>query len=108
MFFQLYEGQQTSFTCGDVTSEKTYTFQVSALRTLATGDQIKSPLSPALCLTIPSEVTEVSSTSLESLDSMENNAQPTTLSENQLAGIVFVGIAIVVILIALLVSYFVN
>ena len=75
---------------------------------MATGEKIKSPLSPALCLTIPSEIAQVSSTLLESPDGMEIDAQPATLSENQLAGIVFVGIAIVVILIALLVSYFVS
>ena len=75
---------------------------------MANGDKIKSPLSPALCLTIPSELSQVSSNSVDSLDAIENDAQPTKLSENQLAGIVFVGITFLVILIALLVTYFIN
>ncbi len=91
-----------------MTSEKTYSFKVCAVRTLENGEKIQSLFSPVLSLTIPSEVTQIVSNAQENQVSGENDSQPRELSEKQLAGIFFVVFAFVVLLISLLVSFLVS
>ncbi|XP_028401891.1 fibronectin type-III domain-containing protein 3A-like [Dendronephthya gigantea] len=105
---QLYEGKKTSFTFDDVISEKTYRFQVCAVRTLANGTKIQSPCCPILSLTIPSEQKQEISSPSKSNSSKEIDSQPRELSERQLAGIFFVVFAFIVLLISLLVFFLLS
>jgi hypothetical protein len=89
-----------------VTSDKTYCFQVCAVRTLASREKIQSPLSPVLSFTIPSE--EMQTVSTENQVSEKKDTQPKEFSEKELAGIFFVGFAFVVLFISLIVSFFVS
>jgi hypothetical protein len=93
---------------GNVTSEKSYSFQVCAVRTAENGAKIQSPFSPVLSLTIPFEVTQIAPIALGNQASRENHSQLRKLSEKQLAGIFFLGFAFVVFLISLLVSFLVS
>ena len=104
--FQVYEGDNTTFTFNNLTPAKSYSFRVCVVRILADGRRLQSTYSPLAFFTVPSKVDENGSKLTLSKDSNEEDTAPVAqLTERSLAVFMFIVFAIIVLIMALLTPF---